>query len=83
MDKLYPKTIEMTKNLIKQMENIDGASVSLDVGEQLINTIEALQQEIKQLEEGLKQIQYDIDGAECRDDLDGIKGYIDTLLDGT
>ena len=76
MDKLYPKTIEMTKNLIKQMENIDGASVSLDVGEQLINTIEALQQEIKQLEEGLKQIQYDIDGAECRDDLDGIKGIL-------
>lgn len=48
MERLSQKTIELTANLIKQMKNVVGSSVSLEVGEQLIETIEAQQQEIEQ-----------------------------------
>jgi small-conductance mechanosensitive channel len=41
---------------------------------------EQLQAQAAQIREALKQVQHDIDGAECRDDLDGIKGYIDEAL---
>jgi len=53
-------------------------------------TLRNLKQENEQLQaqngamrETLKQVQHDIDGAECRDDLDGIKGYIDDALSAT
>jgi hypothetical protein len=35
---------------------------------------------LKKAREVFAQVQHDIDGAECRDDLDGIKGYIDEAL---
>ncbi len=35
---------------------------------------------LKKVREVFVQVQHDIDGAECRDDLDGIKGYIDEAL---
>ena len=35
---------------------------------------------LKVAREVFAQAQHDIDGAECRDDLDGIKGYIDEAL---
>jgi len=71
MEKLYPKSIELTKNLIKQMKNVDGASVSLEVGEQLIDTIEAQQQEIERLKNALDDWKYQ---AKC--DADHIWGLI-------
>ncbi|MFA5345839.1 MAG: hypothetical protein WC315_06160 [Candidatus Omnitrophota bacterium] len=43
---------------------------------------EANQTEIARLHEALRQVQHDIDGAECRDDLDGIKGHIDEAIEG-
>ena len=41
---------------------------------------EQLQAQVARMREALKQVQHDIDGAECRDDLDGIKGYIDEAI---
>lgn len=43
---------------------------------------EKLKAENEQLRECLLEVQDRIDGAECRDDLDGIKGFIDEVLQG-
>ena len=45
--------------------------------------IRQLRTQVELCREALRQIQHDIDGAECRDDLDGIKGYIDEALEAT
>lgn len=64
-------------------EWIDGVCIS----QKYLSQIGKLQQENERLQvqngamrEALEQVQHDIDGAECRDDLDGIKGYIDGAL---
>ena len=43
---------------------------------------EKLKAENEQLRECLLEVRDRIDGAECRDDLDGIKGFIDEVLQG-
>jgi nitrogen-specific signal transduction histidine kinase len=40
-----------------------------------------LRKKLEIAKESFKQVQHDIDGSECRDDLDGIKGYIDEALE--
>jgi chromosome segregation ATPase len=42
--------------------------------------IAKLKEQLGKAMESFKQVQHDIDNAECRDDLDGIKGYIDEAL---
>ena len=44
---------------------------------------EQLMARAARIREAFIQVQHDMDGAECRDDLDGIKGYIDEALSDT
>jgi hypothetical protein len=37
--------------------------------------------EVERLREALKQIQHDMKDIECRDDIVGIRGYIDVILE--
>ena len=37
--------------------------------------------EVERLKESLKQIQHDMKDIECRDDIVGIRGYIDVILE--
>lgn len=74
MEKLYPKSIELTKNLIRQMKDVEGASISLEAGEQLIGTIEAQQQEIDRLNYTLLGVMHSVDKwfDEIPDDMDEV-----------
>ena len=79
--------IKADKRLIKQL-SFDGIDLRLKLSnltadkDEQAGRIMRYDSSIKRLEKGLKQIQHDIDGAECRDDLDGIKGFIDALIGG-
>jgi peptidoglycan hydrolase CwlO-like protein len=74
----------MAKEYLNLMDELEQANARIDAlvrdKDEQAGRIMRNDNRIKQLEKGLRQIQWDIDGAECRDDLDGIKGYIDEAL---
>jgi hypothetical protein len=95
VDEDYPKLLEENKRLQYTLigvmhsvdkwfdeadESVDEVNRAAQAREIALQAIEKRDAALKKAREVFAQVQHDIDGAECRDDLDGIKGYIDEAL---
>lgn len=71
---------QLSKQLDNRLKYVEEGNRCIEI---LTDKNEQLQAQNGAMRAALEQVQHDIDGAECRDDLDGIKGYIDDTLSST